>query len=88
MRDDLTGKFNCPLKWWKNHHNDFYYMLKLAVMYLSIPATSAPSERVFSTTGVTIAKDRARLKTDRANELVFLHNSIPALDHYNKVING
>jgi hypothetical protein len=87
MRDEATGKFNCPLKWWKVHQNDFYFVSKLAMKYLSIPATSAPSERVFSTAGLTIAKDRARLDPDRANELVFLHDSIPALDHYNAVIN-
>jgi hypothetical protein len=88
MRDEATGKFNCPLKWWKVHQNDFYFLSKLAMKYLSIPTTSAPSERVFSTAGLTIAKDRARLNPDRANELVFLHDSIPALDHYNAVING
>jgi hypothetical protein len=60
----------------------------LAAKYLSIPATSAPAERVFSTAGLTIAKDRARLDPDRANELVFMHDSIPALDQYKLAVPG
>ncbi len=60
MRDTITGKFRCPLEWWRLHQNDFAYLLKLAAKYLSIPTTSAPSERVFSTdAGFTITKDRA-----------------------------
>jgi hypothetical protein len=37
----------------------------------AFPATSAPSEHVFSVTGLIIAKDRARLASDTANELIF-----------------
>ncbi len=32
---------------------------------------AAPSERVFSTAGLTISKDRARLASQTANELIF-----------------
>lgn len=88
MRDEATGKFNCPLKWWSMHQHDYYYVSKLALKYLPIPATSAPSERVFSAAGLTIAKDRARLDPDRANEVVFLHDNIPALENYNKIVIG
>jgi hypothetical protein len=38
------------------------------------------------TAGLTIAKDRAQLEASRANELVFLHESVPALNKYNAVI--
>ena len=56
-----TGKFSNPLDWWRVHETDYPYLAKLAIKYLAIPATSAPSERVFSTAGLTIAKDRACL---------------------------
>jgi hypothetical protein len=46
-------------------------MTKLAVKFLSIPATSAPSEHVFSAASLTIAKVRARTSPNHANELVF-----------------
>jgi hypothetical protein len=50
----------------------------LASRVLCIPATSAPSEHVFSTAGLTIAKDQARLASKAANELFFLHDALPA----------
>ena len=54
----------------------------LASQLLSIPATSAPSERVFSVAGLTISKDRAWLASDVANELVFLHDTLPEVKKY------
>jgi hypothetical protein len=53
-------------------------MSKLAVKYLAIPATSAPSERVFYTTGMTIASECAKLDLKG----VFLHDAVPALKKY------
>ena len=44
------------------------------------PATSAPSERLFSSAGLTIANNRARLAGDNAARLIFLHDAIPLLD--------
>jgi hypothetical protein len=41
----------------------------------------ATSERVFSTAGLTIAKERSRINPTTANELVFLHESLPSLKH-------
>ena len=55
---------------------------QVAIWTLCIPATSAPSEWVFSVAGLTIAKDRARLAPQMANELIFLHDAVPALQRY------
>jgi len=54
----------------------------LAAQLLSIPATSAPSECLFSVAGPTISKERARLASDVANELAFLHDSLPVVQKY------
>ncbi|XP_061592770.1 zinc finger BED domain-containing protein 4-like [Cololabis saira] len=40
-----------PLDWWKRHQPNFPRLSHLAKKYLSVPATSAPSERVFSVGG-------------------------------------
>jgi hypothetical protein len=86
LRDALTKHFVNPLDWWKVNESNFPWLAKLALKYLSIPATSAPSERVFSTAGLTIAKDRARLEASQANEIVFLHDSLPEVHKYKEVI--
>jgi hypothetical protein len=55
---------------------------KIASKILAIPATSAPSERVFSVAGITIAKERSRLDPTNTGDLVFLHNALPAIEKY------
>ena len=52
-----------PLLWWKA--NSFHYPLlsSLAKKYLSIPATSVPSERAFSTVGRTHSKQETSLSS-------------------------
>jgi hypothetical protein len=52
----------------------------LAKETLCIPATSAPSERLFSSAGLTIANDRAGLTPDNASDLVFLKTTLKFVD--------
>jgi hypothetical protein len=42
---------------------------------LAIPATSAPSERVFSVAGNIVNKKRVRLKPDTVDLLIFLRGN-------------
>jgi hypothetical protein len=57
-------------------------MSTLAARFLCISETSAPSERVFSVARLTIAKDRTRLASGTANDLIFLHGALPAIECY------
>ena len=65
-----------PLEWWKIHNSDFMILSKLAKKYLCVMASSAPSERVFSTCGLTITNKRTLLKPERVNQLVFLSKNL------------
>jgi hypothetical protein len=56
----------------------FPLLAHLAHQLICIPATSAPSERIFSSSGVTIAKDCTRPALQTVKELVFLHDAMPA----------
>ena len=85
-KDD--GTFNCPLLWWKYNERKYKLLSILASQLLSIPATSAPSEHVFSVAGLTISKDRARLASDVANELVFLNDALPGVQKYYEAQNA
>ncbi|KAI5105043.1 zinc finger BED domain-containing protein 1-like, partial [Silurus meridionalis] len=61
-----------PLKWWRLHQINFPRMSRVAQKYLCIPATSSPSERVFSTGGNVVTCHRSCLKPEMVDMLVFL----------------
>lgn len=63
-----------PLVWCKDNQNQFPHLAKLTKQYLGIPATSVPSERVFSTTGDIVTAQRASLSPDNVDMMVFPKN--------------
>ena len=70
-----------PLQWWKLNEYKYPHVAKLAKRYLCIPATSAPSERVFSAASRTITASRNRLSADIAEAFVFLHHNWKMYDN-------
>ncbi|XP_077378781.1 E3 SUMO-protein ligase ZBED1-like isoform X2 [Festucalex cinctus] len=65
-----------PLEWWRLNEGNFPRVSQLARKYLCVPATSAPSERVFSTGGNVVTCQRATLKPDKVDKLVFLAKNL------------
>lgn len=61
-----------PFEWWKINEKKFPSLAPLAKEYLSIPASSAGSERVFSTCGNIVTPKRCCLDPANVNVLVFL----------------
>ncbi|XP_076879095.1 E3 SUMO-protein ligase ZBED1-like [Brachyhypopomus gauderio] len=61
-----------PLLWWKTNEPTYPLIAKLAKRYLAIPATSVPSERVFSTAGDIVTASRSALTADNVDKLIFL----------------
>ena len=70
------------LKFWKVHEQDLPLLASFARGILSIPATSASSERAFSTTGNIVTTRRENLEPDRVEVLAYKH------DNYDRVIDG
>jgi len=62
-----------PLAFWKTNKTKYPAAAKLARRYLAIPATSVPSERVFSKAGNIVTKKRASLDPCLVEKLLFLH---------------
>lgn len=73
---EVDGEAN-PLDWWRLHEANFPRVASLARRYLCIPATSAPSERAFSTGGNIVTCHRAVLKPENVDRLVFLAKNLP-----------
>ena len=69
----LIPRINDPLAWWKAHEQAMPRLSKLAKKYLSIPATSVPSERLFSKAGELISARRANLKPSNVDMILFLN---------------
>lgn len=65
-----------PLQWWKEHEDIFPALSHLAKKYLCVPATSSPSERVFSCSGNIVTCHRASLKPEAVDRLVFLAQNL------------
>lgn len=66
------------LKYWLTNKDVFPWLSTLARSILSIPATSTPSERVFSTAGLILSAKRSRLSYNRVNKIIFVHDNYNA----------
>lgn len=67
------------IAWWnENGRGQFPLLFNAAMKYLIIPASSIPSERVFSTAGQVLTKRRNRLSDESARMLICMHNNMNA----------
>lgn len=73
--DPPASRSDDPLQWWRKNESRFPHVAKLARTYLAIPATSTPSERVFSAAGNIVTKKRAALSAENVDALIFLNKN-------------
>ena len=67
-----------PLDWWLKNEAKYPKISRIARRVLAVPATSVPSERIFSAAGLLINKLRSRLSSDIVDSIIFLNkNKIP-----------
>ncbi|CAF3864395.1 unnamed protein product, partial [Rotaria sp. Silwood1] len=62
------------LSWWKKHSCLYPQLSRLAAALLSIPSSSASSERIFSEAGRILEARRQQLNPESLDSLVFLRN--------------
>ena len=60
------------LTWWKNNQNQFPHLFQLVRSNLHIPATSVPSERIFSLAGYIVRDRRSKILSKNVNKAIFL----------------
>ena len=65
-----------PLEWWEKNKERFPGLAALAKRYLSITATSVPSERAFSLAGHIVNAKRSCLLPENMRMLLFLAENL------------
>lgn len=68
-----------PLAWWGKNEDRYPKLARAAKYLLSIPATSTPSERIFSKAGFIFNKTRSCLLPENVDKLVFLSHNLKRL---------
>ena len=61
-----------PSKFWKDNEKEYLTLAQMAKDILSMPASSAPVERLFSIAGRDFTPLRCSLKDDRFQQLMFI----------------
>ncbi|KAG7477304.1 hypothetical protein MATL_G00092990 [Megalops atlanticus] len=62
--------------WWKEHAKIFPNLAVIVRNVLTIPASSAASERDFSSAGFVIQERRTQLKPGTVDDILFLHSNL------------
>jgi len=76
VRDDVIGMDECPLRWWKERRARYPVLSEMARVYLAVPASSAPSERVFSVAKLVLTDKRKQLLESRVARLMFMKRNM------------
>jgi len=72
---DGDDKISIAAFWHSDHIRKLFPSLsRVAIGVLSIPSSSASSERVFSTTGRILEKRRSQLSQHSVDALLYLHS--------------
>ncbi|XP_068244012.1 zinc finger BED domain-containing protein 4-like [Palaemon carinicauda] len=76
LEEPIIPRDEDPLKWWKMHSVLFPKLHALAKKFLCIPATSVPSERLFSKAGELISHRRSALSDKNINMILFFNKNM------------
>jgi hypothetical protein len=78
---DADDAFNDPLKWWKESCAKYPYVANIARKYLAIPATSAPSEQVWSRLARILSLRHAHLSDDLVECMMYMKENLMFLQN-------
>ncbi|XP_074030331.1 E3 SUMO-protein ligase ZBED1-like [Leptinotarsa decemlineata] len=73
LEERIIPRNECPLRWWQARTLLYPELSSLADKYLSVMASSVPSERTFSKSGQILSERRCSIKPKRMEKLLFLN---------------
>lgn len=72
LKEDKISHNQCPFNWWLNKKDKYPILAKMARIHLAIPATSTPSERLFSDAGNLLSAKRTKINSELFKSIMFL----------------
>lgn len=72
---DKSDLEKSPLEWWADRETKYPRLSVIAKRVLAVPATSVPSERIFSSAGLIVTKLRNRLSSEVVDQIIFLNKN-------------
>ncbi|XP_033226486.1 zinc finger BED domain-containing protein 1-like [Belonocnema kinseyi] len=75
LRNPVISLKTDPLKWWVDNKSSYPTLTSIDLRYITIMATSVPSERLFSKAGENMTARRNRLSGERLRKQLFLSSA-------------
>lgn len=72
LKEDKIKFTQNAFEWWMNKKSKYPILARLARIYLAVPATSTPSERLFSNAGNLLTSKRSRINAELFKRMMFL----------------
>lgn len=72
-----------PFEWWANKKSKYPILSRLARIYLAVPATSTPSERLFSNAKNLLTAKRSRINAKLFKYIIFLKRNALKINNIN-----
>lgn len=73
LEERIIPRNECPLRWWQARAILYPGLSSLADKYLSVMASSVPSERTFSKSGQILSERRSSIQPKRMEKILFLN---------------
>ncbi|CAB5179529.1 unnamed protein product [Rhizophagus irregularis] len=81
LKEDKISFNQCSFNWWLNKKDKYPILAKMARIHLAIPATSTPSERLFSNAGNLLSAKRSRMNSELFQCIMFLKRNAIKVDN-------
>lgn len=76
LREPYLNRCNDALQWWMTKRDVFPALFQVVKKRLCIPATSVPSERIFSKAGQILSNRRRNISSTKLQQVVFLNHNM------------
>lgn len=85
LNKTVKEKIQSTVDWWKMYEADFPRLKKLNDAFLSIPPSSASSERAFKKSSKVLTQGRSNLGSMNVNMMCFINSNITVLEEFGEI---